>query len=151
MRKVLVGGPVHRTKRIVLVGGCFDILHIGHVKFLKKAKSFGDYLIVLLESDINIKKLKGPTRPIQNEKQRKEILSSLKFVDKIIMVPNNANHEIYNKLVKKLKPSVIAITEGDPIKHIKLLQAKSVGAKLKIVKMYKSLSTTKITKLLEID
>ena len=135
----------------VLVGGCFDILHLGHVKFLKKAKSFGDYLIVLLEPDANIKKLKGSTRPLQNERQRKEILFSLNFVDKVILVPNNATGETYNKIVKKLKPSVIATTQGDPIKHIKLLQAKSVGAKLKVIKMYKSLSTTKITQLLEIE
>lgn len=137
--------------KVVLIGGCFDILHIGHVKFLKKAKGIGDYLIVLLEPDINIKKLKGPTRPIQSELQRKEILEAIKFIDKVILVPNNANGETYNKLVKKLKPSVIAVTEGDPIKQIKLSQAKSVGAKLKVIKMYKSLSTTKITELLEID
>ncbi len=130
--------------KIVLVGGCFDILHIGHVKFLKKAKSFGDYLIVLLESDVNIKKLKGPTRPIQNELQRKEILSSLKYVDKIIMVPKNATHETYHKLIKKIKPNIMAITQGDPIKHLKLMQAKSVGAKLKVIKMFGDLSTTKI-------
>lgn len=130
--------------KIVLVGGCFDILHIGHVKFLKRAKSFGDYLIVLLESDINIEKLKGPTRPIQNEKQRKETLESLKFVDKVILVPNNATSVTYNKIVKRLKPSVIAITQGDPIKHLKHFQAKSVGAKLKVVKKFGDLSSTKI-------
>jgi bifunctional ADP-heptose synthase (sugar kinase/adenylyltransferase) len=59
-------------------------------------------------------------------------------------LPNIVNHESYNKLIKKIKPKVIAITEGDPIKDKKLAQAKSVGAKLKIVKKYKSHSTSKI-------
>lgn len=128
----------------ILVGGCFDVLHIGHVKFLKRAKSFGDYLIILLESDENIKRLKGKSRPFHNQKERKEILESLKFVDKVIVLPNIVNHESYNKIIKKIKPEVIAITEGDPIKDKKLAQAKSVGAKLKIIKKYKSHSTSKI-------
>lgn len=132
-----------RNKK-VLVGGCFDILHIGHVKFLKKAKGFGDYLIVLLEPDENIKKLKGIKRPVFNLKERKETLESLKFVDKIVIVPKYANHTTYDKLVFKIKPIVIAITEDDPIKDKKLIQAKSVGAKLKVVKKYKSHSSTKI-------
>lgn len=132
------------TTRKVLVGGCFDVIHIGHVKFLKKAKSFGDNLIILLESDENIKRLKGNSRPFHNQKERKEILESLKFVDKVIVLPNIVNHESYNKIIKKIKPEVIAITEGDSIKDKKLAQAKSVGAELKIIKKYKSHSTSKI-------
>lgn len=133
-------------KTKVLVGGCFDVLHIGHVKFLRQAKSFGDYLIVLLESDANIKKLKGSTRPIHNQKERKEVLEALKFVDKVIILPDVVNNIFYDNLVKKIKPSVIAITGDDPIKDKKLIQAKSVGAKLKIVKKYKSNSTSSIVK-----
>ena len=112
----------------VLVGGCFDVLHIGHVKFLRQAKSFGDYLIVLLESDANIKKLKGSTRPIHNQKERKEVLEALKFVDKVIILPDVVNN-IFTIIWLK-----------------KLIQAKSVGAKLKIVKKYKSNSTSSIVK-----
>lgn len=136
------------SKIKVLVGGCFDLLHIGHIKFLKKAKSFGDYLIVLLESDVNIKKIKGNTRPFHNQKQRKEVLKSLKFVDKVIILPNIVTHKTYDDIIKKIKPNIITITDGDPIKDKKLIQAKSVGAKLKIVKNYKSHSSTKILNLL---
>lgn len=71
-------------------------------------------------------------------------MKSLKFVDKIIILPDTATHKTYDDLVKKIKPNIIAITEGDPIKDKKLLQAKSVGAKLKIVKKYKILSSTQI-------
>ena len=87
-------------EKIVLTGGCFDILHIGHFKFLKKAKSFGDYLIVLLESDENIKKLKGKDKPIFSLKERITILKPIKYVDKIIVVAKNPTHETYLKLIK---------------------------------------------------
>ena len=126
----------------VLVGGCFDILHVGHIKFLKNAKSFGDYLIILLESDVNIKKMKGKNRPIYNQGERKMVLESLSFVDKVVILPGIVNDETYSKLVKKIKPNIIAITEGDPIRDKKLIQAKSVGAKLKIIKKYQGHSST---------
>mgnify|MGYP001559626885 CR=1 FL=1 len=132
------------SKIKILIGGCFDILHIGHIKFLKKARSFGDYLIVLLESDANIKKLKGNSRPFHSQKERKEILLSLKFVDKIIILPDIVDNTFYDNLIKKIKPNIIAITEDDPIKNKKLIQAKSIGAKLKVVKKYKSHSSSKI-------
>lgn len=132
------------TKAKVLVGGCFDILHAGHIRFLKKARSFGDYLVVFLEPDENIKKLKGKDRPIHNLVDRKQVLSAIKFIDEIITVPKNANDEIYKKLVIKIKPQVIVITNGDPIKNIKLAQAKLVGARLKIIKKYKSYSSSAI-------
>jgi rfaE bifunctional protein nucleotidyltransferase chain/domain len=134
------------SKIKVLVGGCFDILHIGHIKFLKKAKSFGDFLIILLESDINIKELKGDTRPFHNQKEREEVLESLKFVDKVIILPDIVTHKTYDDIIKKIKPNIIAITEGDPIADKKLIQAKSVGAKLEIVKKYKSHSTSNLVK-----
>lgn len=93
------------SKIKILIGGCFDILHIGHIKFLKKARSFGDYLIVLLESDANIKKLKGNSRPFHSQKERKEILLSLKFVDKIIILPDIVDNTFYDNLIKKIKPN----------------------------------------------
>jgi len=134
--------------KIVLVGGCFDMLHVGHVEFLRKSRSFGDYLIVLLESDENIKKLKGKNKPIFNLKERITVLKAIKYVDKVIVVPENPTHETYLKLIKKIKPNVVAITEGDILQKHKLNQAKLVGAKLKVIKKYKDFSSTKITKLL---
>lgn len=132
----------------VLVGGCFDVLHIGHIRFLKKAKSLGNYLIVLLESDENIKKLKGVNRPFHNVKERKEVLESLRYVDEIITLPKIIDNKIYDNLVKKIKPDIIAITEGDLLIERKQEQAKSVGAELKIIKKYKSHSSSKIADLL---
>jgi len=132
----------------VLVGGCFDVLHLGHIRFLKKAKSLGNYLVVLLESDENIKKLKGVNRPFHNIKERREVLESIKHIDKVIVLPKHVNDKTYDNLIKKIRPDVIATTEGDLLINKKREQAKSVGAKLKIIKKYKSHSSSKIADLL---
>ncbi len=71
----------------VLVGGCFDLLHFGHIKFLEEAKKSGDYLVVALESDENVRRTKGETRPIHTQEQRKAMLESLTCVDEVIMLP----------------------------------------------------------------
>ncbi|MCB0413894.1 MAG: adenylyltransferase/cytidyltransferase family protein, partial [Bdellovibrionales bacterium] len=68
-------------KKVVFTNGCFDLLHIGHIRYLAEAKKQGDLLIVGINSDTSVKKLKGPERPIQPEMDRAEILSHLKSVD----------------------------------------------------------------------
>src|SRR3990167_5163815 len=129
-------------KRKVLVGGCFDILHYGHVHFLREAKKLGDYLIVALESDFGVKKLKGKNRPFHNEKQRKEILESLKFVDEVIILKDKMANEDYEQMVTEISPHIIAVAKGSKTKtHAHLVNAKIV----KIPKAKVS-STTKIAK-----
>lgn len=133
----------------VLVGGCFDILHFGHIQFLKKAKKLGDYLVIALESDENVKKLKGINRPIHSQKQRKEILESLNFVDEVISLPKMKNDSDYETLVIKISPSYIAVTKGDHVISKKKNHAKKVNAKVVEIPKAKSLSTSDITKVLE--
>jgi D-beta-D-heptose 7-phosphate kinase/D-beta-D-heptose 1-phosphate adenosyltransferase len=70
-----------KGKRIVFTNGCFDLLHIGHVRYLEEAKSLGDILVVAVNSDSSVRGLKGPTRPILPEEERAEILSGLGCVD----------------------------------------------------------------------
>lgn len=140
-----------KKPKIVLVGGCFDILHYGHVCFLKEAKKLGDYLIVALESDETTKRLKGSNRPIHNQKQRKEILEALDFVDKVIMLPEMKSDEDYKNLIAKIKPDVIAITEGDSIKDKKEVHARMIGAKLVEIKRSADLSSTKLAKLIGLE
>jgi len=77
-------------KKIVWVNGCFDILHPGHIKLLKHAKSLGDCLIVGIDSDNRVKKLKGNSRPFNNEEDRKLMLESLEFVDDVVIFGDNA-------------------------------------------------------------
>lgn len=132
----------------VLVGGCFDILHFGHIHFLKKARALGDYLVVALESDKNIKRLKGEGRPFNNQKQRKEILESLRFVDEVTVLKDHMTDKDYMNLVTKIKPSIIAITKGDPIKKMKQKQAERVGAKVLEVKKIPFISSSLLSKII---
>ena len=147
MQKIHTSQRNHKTK-VVLVGGCFDILHYGHIYFLKKARKLGDSLVVALESDENTRKLKGPKRPIHTQKQRAEILRSLRSVDKVILLPSLPD---YLSLVKKVKADVIAATQGDPLIKNKKKLAKLVGAKVVVIPKIKTPSTTQITKLLKIE
>ncbi len=140
-----------KTVNKVLVGGVFDILHYGHVYFLKSAKTLGDYLIVAIESDKNVKKLKGESRPIHSEEQRKEVLESLKFVDEVIILKDKMTDKDYSDLVAKINPAVIALTEGDPILEKKRQQAKTIGAKVVKIPKTKVSSTSRIAKILEIE
>lgn len=137
--------------KVILAGGCFDILHYGHVYFLKKAKSLGDYLVVAIESDERIKELKGKGRPFHSQKQRKETLESLKFVDKVIILKDEMTHQDYIDLVNKVNPCIIAVTEGDPILDKKKEQAEMVGAKIVQIPHIRTHSTTQISKFLNLD
>jgi len=143
---------VKSKDKIVLVGGCFDILHLGHVIFLEKAKRLGDKLVVLLESDENIKKNKGNNRPVNNQENRAKMLMSLKAVSKVIKLPEMKTDEEYLALIKKIKPSVIAITGGDKRIFQKKEQAKMVGAKLvKVIKQIPYQSTSRIVEIIAQD
>lgn len=131
-------------KEIILVGGCFDIIHIGHIIFLEKAKAQNGLLVVLLESDEFIKKNKK-RQPFHNQKERAAILSNLSIVDHIIPINLLNGFFGYLNIIKKIKPSVIAITEDDPQLANKKKQALEIGAKLKIVTpLIKNQSTTRI-------
>jgi rfaE bifunctional protein nucleotidyltransferase chain/domain len=143
--------PRGNKGRIVLTGGCFDILHVGHVRFLSEAKKMGDYLVVLLENDKNVKKLKGKNRPVFIQEERAEMLSALENVDLIVLLPTMENDSDYLDLVMKIKPGIIAVTENDPQIEKKKAQAKQIGVELKVIPSVKTLSTSKLAKILEVD
>jgi rfaE bifunctional protein nucleotidyltransferase chain/domain len=143
--------PRGKKRRIVLTGGCFDILHVGHVRFLSETKKMGDYLIVLLENDKNVKKLKGENRPVFIQKERAEMLSALGSVDLIVLLPTIENDSHYLNLVMKIKPDIIAVTENDPHIEKKRGQAKQIGGELKVIPSIKTLSTSKLAKILGVD
>ena len=92
-----------KNKKIVFTNGCFDILHLGHVKYLKKAKSLGDVLVVGLNSDASVRAIKGPSRPLNRQRDRAEVLASLFFVD-YVSIFTEATPE---KLILKLKPDIL--------------------------------------------
>jgi rfaE bifunctional protein nucleotidyltransferase chain/domain len=98
----------NKGKRIVFTNGCFDILHRGHVTYLAEAKKLGDLLVIGLNSDESVKRLKGPQRPINNENDRQYVLSQLKSVDFV---------EIFNEdtplnLILKVLPNIL-VKGGD--------------------------------------
>jgi len=120
----------NKGKIIVLAGGCFDILHIGHIEYLTNAKKQGDVLFVFLESDESIKNIKGQNRPINTQKDRAIILASLEMVDYVIPLPIFKKDKEYDGLVISIKPAIIATTKGDSSKTHKERQAGQIGAKV---------------------
>ncbi len=95
-------------QRVVFTNGCFDILHVGHVKYLQEAKSFGDILIVGLNSDASVRELKGPTRPVNTEDDRAYILAALDAVDYVVKFSDDTPHD----LIRMIAPDVL-VKGGD--------------------------------------
>lgn len=120
-------------QKIVLVGGCFDIVHLGHLIFLEKAKKTGDILFVILESDNTIRRLKGLNRPINSQLNRANFLTHIKSVDFIILLPDMKKDQDYKELINQIKPDIIAVTKNDSRLKLKKDEAKMVGAKLLVV------------------
>jgi D-beta-D-heptose 7-phosphate kinase/D-beta-D-heptose 1-phosphate adenosyltransferase len=122
--------------KTIFTNGCFDILHRGHIELLEFAKSLGNHLIVGLNSDASVKKIKGEHRPINCQDDRKKVLKSIKFVDKVIVF----NEETPYELIKIVKPDII-VKGGDYYKD------QVIGSDLCEVRIFKYLdgySTSKI-------
>ncbi len=91
-----------QNKVIVATNGCFDILHVGHVRYLKKSKSFGDVLIVGLNSDKSVRSIKGEGRPINSEQDRAEVLCALESVDYVVLFDEDSPKD----LLEVIKPNI---------------------------------------------
>ncbi len=135
---------LRKTKKtVVLAGGCFDILHTGHIMFLEAAKKEGDILILLLESDESTRKRKGEGRPINSQNKRINALSKLETVDYIVPLIGVTKDEEYDRLMVQIKPDIVAITKGDPETARRFKQCGMIGAKLRLViNKIEGLSTT---------
>ncbi len=128
-------------KTIVTTNGCFDILHVGHVRYLEKAKSFGDVLIVALNSDKSVKSIKGEGRPINNENDRAEVLSALRSVDYVVLFDEDSPIN----LLLKIKPDVH--TKGADYTIETLPEAKGImenGGRIEFITFVEGKSTTSI-------
>ncbi len=97
-----------QNHKIVFTNGCFDILHVGHVRYLQQARALGEALVVGINTDASVRKLKGPTRPIQNEQDRGEILAALGAVDLVVLF----DEETPEKLIQNVHPDVL-VKGGD--------------------------------------
>ena len=129
--------------KIVTTNGCFDILHIGHLRYLKKAKSFGDILVVALNSDSSTRKLKGETRPINNQNERAELLANLNCVD-IVVIFDEISPQ---KLLVEIAPDIH--TKGADYTIETLPEAKAimeVGGRIEFIEFVEGKSTTNTIK-----
>ncbi|MEO6707275.1 MAG: D-glycero-beta-D-manno-heptose 1-phosphate adenylyltransferase [Ginsengibacter sp.] len=132
-----------KSKTIVFTNGVFDILHEGHIAVLSEAASFGDVLIVGINSDDSVKKLKGESRPINNEHSRALIIASLIMVDYVIIF----NEETPLELIKIIKPDVLV--KGGDYKPETIVGSKEVldaGGSIEIIPVREGFSTTEIIK-----
>lgn len=129
----------HNDKKIVFTNGCFDILHRGHVEYLQKAKELGDLLVIGLNSDSSVKRLKGESRPINKEKDRAIILSALECVDYIIIFYEDTPFE----LIKKLRPDIL-VKGGDY--KIENVIGREYAKETILIDFVEGYSTTKIIK-----
>ncbi len=128
-------------KKIVFTNGCFDILHVGHVRYLKEAKALGDILILGLNSDCSVKSLKGSNRPINNESDRAEVLSALKSIDYVVIFDEKTAENI----VGEIKPDIYA--KGGDYSIDTLPEAKIVaehGGKTVLLQLVDGKSSTNI-------
>ncbi len=141
---------IHKDgKTVVTTNGCFDILHVGHVRYLEKKKTIADYLIVLLNSDKSVHSIKGPTRHINCEEDRAEILSALRCVDYVVLFdedsPKNLLDEmkpdVYTKgadyTMETLPEADIMIKNNTKVEFIEFVEGKSTTNVLKKVKSKK--------------
>jgi D-beta-D-heptose 7-phosphate kinase/D-beta-D-heptose 1-phosphate adenosyltransferase len=101
--KSIAAGLKARRKRIVFTNGCFDILHVGHIRYLRKAKSLGDILVVGLNTDRSVRVIKGEKRPIVPQEDRAEVLASLEFVDYVVFFDEPDPFT----LIGKVKPHIL--------------------------------------------
>jgi rfaE bifunctional protein nucleotidyltransferase chain/domain len=130
-----------QNKKIVFTNGVFDLLHVGHVRYLQEARKLGDVLIIGVNSDASVKRLKGPSRPVQSEADRAEILAALACVDFTVIF----SEDTPEVLIKKIKPDILV--KGGDWKPEQIVGADFVlghGGKVLSLQFIDGKSTTKI-------
>lgn len=130
-----------QSKKIVSTNGCFDILHVGHVRYLKEAKKLGDVLIVGLNSDASVQRLKGPTRPVNTEDDRAEVLASLDCIDYVVIFEEDTPVN----LIAAIKPHIHA--KGGDYNLETLPETKTIvenGGEVRFISLVEGKSTTNI-------
>jgi rfaE bifunctional protein nucleotidyltransferase chain/domain len=130
-------------KRLVFTNGCFDLLHVGHVRYLQAARALGDALLVAVNGDASVRALKGPARPINNEEDRAEVLGALACVDFLTIF----HDERVTELVRTIRPHVYAKGGDYTVESLDAGERgvlESVGAEIRILPLVPGKSTTNI-------
>ena len=131
------------NRKIVFTNGCFDILHIGHARYLYAARELGDFLIVGLNSDRSVKSIKGPSRPVMPQEERAEMLASLECVNMVVIFDEDDPHEI----IKQLMPHILV--KGGDWKEDEIIGSdivKKNGGEVRRIPFVDGSSTTDIIK-----
>ena len=131
------------NNKIVFTNGCFDILHRGHIAYLSEARDRGDVLIIGLNSDASVQRIKGDGRPVQDEMSRALILASLRFVDAVVLFDEDTPYE----LIKLVKPDVLV--KGGDYTEETIVGAgfvKEYGGEVVTIPIVEGYSTTEILK-----
>ena len=126
---------------VVFTNGCFDILHLGHVDYLEKAKAKGDRLIVAVNEDESVRKLKGESRPINDENARARLMAALGFVDAVVLFGEDTPFELIGELIPDI------LVKGNDYKISNIVGADIVienGGKVETIDLVEGYSTTKI-------
>lgn len=133
-------------KTVVTTNGCFDILHVGHVRYLQKTKSFANYSIVLLNSDKSVKLIKGEDRPIYNENDRAEILCALACVDYVVLFDESSPRDLLDEIkpdihtkgadysIENLPEADVILKNGGKIQFITFVEGKSTTSTIEAIK-----------------
>jgi len=132
-----------KNKKIVFTNGCFDILHIGHARYLYAASKMGDFLIVAMNSDRSVKAIKGPDRPIMNQSERSEMLASLECVDMVVIFDEDNPLEV----IRYLMPDILV--KGGDWKEEDIIGAdevRSAGGQIRSIPYINGYSTSGIIK-----
>lgn len=133
-------------RRVVFTNGCFDLLHVGHIRYLKEARDQGDLLVVGLNADASVRKLKGEERPLQNENERGEILASLAAVDYVTLftedTPENLIHAVKPDVlvkggdwpIEKIVGAPFVLKNGGQVKSLQFVNGRSTSALVEKIK-----------------
>lgn len=130
-----------KGERVVFTNGCFDILHLGHVDYLEKARNLGDRLVVGLNTDASVSRYKGPDRPVQDERSRGRVISSLQFVDMVVLFDEDTPKDLISALV----PDVLV--KGSDYLAENIVGAdvvKNAGGEVKTIDFVRGYSTSKV-------
>jgi rfaE bifunctional protein nucleotidyltransferase chain/domain len=145
MSRLQISGVVtdlkKERKKIVFTNGCFDLIHVGHVRYLQKARVLGDRLVVGLNSDQSVRRIKDPARPLISEDQRAEVLAALECVDYVVLFDEDDPFE----LIKEIRPDILV--KGADWSMDKIIGANlvsSYGGEVKRIELVPSISTSEI-------
>ncbi|MBB6002961.1 D-glycero-beta-D-manno-heptose 1-phosphate adenylyltransferase [Arcicella rosea] len=128
-------------KKIVFTNGCFDIVHLGHIDYLEKARNLGDKLILGLNTDASVKRLKGETRPVVNEYARSRMMAAFEFIDAVILFDEPTPLEV----IQEIQPDILV--KGDDYVVETIVGADFVmgkGGEVKTIPLVKGYSTTSL-------